>query len=300
MDGDGSAGQVPGSGSARGDMPMEVGRAVLAVSGLGYPLTQLALRRLGRTGAAVVEGVAVGLLVRDAGLIAAGAPRRLRRGPAGLLWAEALAAAVAAAAGLALVRSAEARVEAVKGRPATRLEAVRRASIGVLFGLHTLRFRIYLRPDHGLRPIESRSQRSERIVMADPETRYIPSGWFMRRVVNPVVVRLGGVLVLVVPGRRSGELRPVPLGAPFEIDGTLYLVAGRGETHWVRNLRAAGGGEIRLRGSGRPFRSVELDAPERDRVLDLYRTRLGRRVAALFRALPDPSDHPVFRVDWTD
>ncbi len=127
-----------------------VGRTVLVVSGLGFPLTQLAIRRFGQRGALLVEGVAAGLVVRVV-LIAMGAPGRLRRGPAILLWLEALAAASAALAGVRLLLDDAARAEAVAARP-TAFEAVRRGTIGTLFGLHTWRFRIYLQPDRGRRP----------------------------------------------------------------------------------------------------------------------------------------------------
>jgi hypothetical protein len=35
------------------------------------------------------------------------------------------------------------------------LEVTRRAAVGTLFGLHTLRFWIYLQPDHGLKEAHS-------------------------------------------------------------------------------------------------------------------------------------------------
>ena len=131
-------------------MTPEAGRVVFGLSGLGFPMTQLAVRRLGRPGAAVVEAVSVGLLARDAAMIAGGAPGRLRRGPAALLWLEAGAAAASSVLCLRLVADAGARREAVAARP-TGLEVLRRFALGALFGLHTLRFRIYLRPDRGLR-----------------------------------------------------------------------------------------------------------------------------------------------------
>ena len=131
-------------------MPPRMGRLVLAVSGMGFPLTQLAIRRLGRRGAVIVEATCGGLLVRDAAMIAGGAPRRLRRGPAVLLWLEGAAAAAAVVMGLGPLVDARARERALESRP-DRLEAVRRLAIGTLFGLHTLRFRIFLQPDHGLR-----------------------------------------------------------------------------------------------------------------------------------------------------
>ena len=135
-------------------MSPRLGQLVLGLSSAGFPLTQLAIRRLGRPGAIITEGVCVGLAVRDAALIATGAPRRLRRGPAFLLWLELVAAIMAVVTGVRLVSDPEASARADAKKP-DRAEAARRAMVGLLFGLHTMRFRIYLRPDHGLRPSET-------------------------------------------------------------------------------------------------------------------------------------------------
>jgi deazaflavin-dependent oxidoreductase (nitroreductase family) len=134
----------------------------------------------------------------------------------------------------------------------------------------------------------------------DDKPRYVPSGFVMSRLVNPIVSRLGGTLVLVVEGRTSGRTRAVPLGRPFDVDGVRYLVAGGGETHWVRNLRARGRGLIRVQGVSAPFVAVEMVGAERERIVAEYRRRQGRTVEGFFRALPDPADHPVFRVDPVD
>jgi glyoxylase-like metal-dependent hydrolase (beta-lactamase superfamily II) len=142
------AGRGPRGG--RSVVNRRIGRVVLGLSSLGLPLTQLAMRRLGPRGAMVVEAVCGGLLVRDAAMLAAGAPRRLRRGPAALLWLETLAGATAVLAGIRPVLDAGAR-ERAQGSHPDRPEALRRAAVGVLFGLHTVRYRIYLQPDHGLR-----------------------------------------------------------------------------------------------------------------------------------------------------
>lgn len=130
---------------------------------------------------------------------------------------------------------------------------------------------------------------------ADAPCRYVPSGFVMRRIVNPITVLLGGP-TLVVRGRRTGRLLATPV-PPFSLDGTRYLVGGRGETHWARNLRAAGQGELRERRRREPFRAVELTGADRDRVVAAYRERLGRRGEGLFAALPDPAQHPVFRIE---
>jgi deazaflavin-dependent oxidoreductase (nitroreductase family) len=126
---------------------------------------------------------------------------------------------------------------------------------------------------------------------------YVPSRFFMRHVVNPITLRLGGP-TLTVRGRRTG--RPVRTPVPaLDFEGARYLVSGGGETHWVRNLRAAGGGELRRGRERQPFRALEVHGDEHDRVVAAYREHMGWRAREFFTALPDPADHPVFRVAST-
>jgi deazaflavin-dependent oxidoreductase (nitroreductase family) len=127
--------------------------------------------------------------------------------------------------------------------------------------------------------------------------RYVRPGFAMSRLVNPIMVRLGLTPVLVVRGRRTGALLEVPMGAPLEVDGGRYLVSGRGETHWARNLRAAGEATLRIRGRTERFRAVELKGEERVRIVEAYRAKLGRSVDRYFAEIPSPADHPVFRID---
>jgi hypothetical protein len=128
--------------------PSALGLAILVLSGFGFPLTQAVTAAFGRRGAVASEAVAAGLLVRDVALLSLGAPRRLRRWPALLLWLETAAAAAATVAGLGTV----ARPGEARSRDPGVLEVVRRGAVGVLFGLHTYRFWIYLQPDRGLQP----------------------------------------------------------------------------------------------------------------------------------------------------
>lgn len=125
--------------------------------------------------------------------------------------------------------------------------------------------------------------------------RYVPGGFLMNRVVNPITARLGGP-TLIVRGRKSGRLISVPV-PPFEYGGVRYFVGGRGETNWARNLRAAGKAEFRQGRTHGSFRPTELHGAEHDRVLSAYRISLGRRVAHFFEVLPNLADHPVFRMD---
>ena len=81
-------------------MPRAVGLPLLVLSGLGFPLSQLAIGKLGRHGALLVEGITTALLIKDTYLVANGAPARLEPVPRALLYAELGVAACASALGL--------------------------------------------------------------------------------------------------------------------------------------------------------------------------------------------------------
>ncbi len=121
------------------------GVVVLGLSACGYPLIQLVVRRWGVRGAAVAEAVCAGLAARDAAMVAAGVPGRLRPVPAGLLHLELAAAITASLAGLGVLAGGRSPGQG----SAARADAVRRGATAMLFALHTARFGIYLRPDQG-------------------------------------------------------------------------------------------------------------------------------------------------------
>ena len=90
------------------------------------------------------------------------------------------------------------------------------------------------------------------------------------------------------------------------MDGERYLIAPRGTTQWVRNLRAAGDGELRLGRRAEPFRAVELSDPDKPALLRAYLRRWKAEVGVFFGGVgADASDddllriapdHPVFRI----
>jgi hypothetical protein len=123
---------------------------------------------------------------------------------------------------------------------------------------------------------------------------YRETNFFMRKILNPLAMKfgIGGAKTLTVPSRDSDEVQRIPI-SPFEFDGARYLVSQRGESEWVRNLRAAGGGEL----AGESIRATEVPAAERPPILDAYRKEGGKPVESHFEALPDPADHPVFLIE---
>ena len=85
-----------------------------------------------------------------------------------------------------------------------------------------------------------------------------------------------------------------------------FLVAPRGQTQWVRNLRVAGSGELRVGRHLEAFEATELDDAEKVTVLREYLRRWKMEVGVFFDGVSaDSSDeelaaiapeHPVFRI----
>jgi len=88
----------------------------------------------------------------------------------------------------------------------------------------------------------------------------------------------------------------------LEHDGHRYLVAAYGDTEWSRNLRAAGIGRLGGRGPVEEFTTTEVPAEQRPPLISAYLQQFGTlpTVASTFRALPDPADHPTFRITCAD
>ncbi len=143
---------------------------------------------------------------------------------------------------------------------------------------------------------------------------YKQPDWFTRHIANPLVmaltrsgVTIRGSRVLEVRGRKTGQARRVPVN-PLELDGVTYLVAPRGETEWVRNVRAAGGRLTLIRGRrGQAMTAVELPDDQKPELLRQYLVRWKFETGMFFDGVgPDSTEaelaaiagrHPVFRLE---
>lgn len=125
-----------------------------------------------------------------------------------------------------------------------------------------------------------------------PESdRYVRPGWFTRHLFNRAVrwltrrgLSVAGSRELRVVGRRSGLVRATVVNL-LDVGGATYLVAPRGVTEWVRNLRAAGTGELRVGRRIQPFSATELADGEKGPVLQAYLDRWGWEVGQFFEGL---------------
>jgi len=124
-----------------------------------------------------------------------------------------------------------------------------------------------------------------------------PNRW--QRWMNQVAGKLGLATVITVSGRVSGEPRSATV-IPIVMNNQEYLVAPRGETDWVRNLRVAGQATLRKRSKTRAISTVELDGEERRAVIEAYKQKLGWMVAHEFGPETDPTRHPTFRITAID
>lgn len=131
---------------------------------------------------------------------------------------------------------------------------------------------------------------------------YKRPGWLMSRLVNGIIslaarrgISLGGAHMLSVRGRQSGRQRTTPVN-PLTFNGQRYLVAPRGETHWVRNIRAAGEGELRLGRKREAIRASEVPDGEKGPILKAYLDRWAGVTASHFGVSKKPTDEEIARV----
>ena len=137
--------------------------------------------------------------------------------------------------------------------------------------------------------------------------------WFTMHVFNKAVAgltRLGvsvlGSRVLEHRGRSSGEIHHTPVNL-LTLDGTQYLVAPRGETQWVRNVRHSGGHMVLILGRRRQIcQATEIPPADAVPILRAYLRRWKFETGQFFDGVtPDATDeewaaaapkHPVFEI----
>lgn len=148
--------------------------------------------------------------------------------------------------------------------------------------------------------------------MNDQTPHVQKAGWFTVNVLNRSVawltrrgISVWGSRVLEVRGRKSGEWRRTPVNV-LTVDGARFLVAPRGHVQWTHNMRAAGGGRLRLGRTTEDFTATEVPDDDKAPILRAYLKRWKAEVGVFFGGVgPDSTDqelraiaadHPVFRL----
>ena len=145
---------------------------------------------------------------------------------------------------------------------------------------------------------------------------YVEPGWFTKHVFNRIVqaltrsgISVWGSRTLWLRGRTSGEWRSNPVNL-LSYNHGYFLVAPRGETQWVRNLRVAGSGELRVGHRVQTFQATELGNAEKTEVLRAYLNRWKLEVGIFFDGVSATSpnteleriapNHPAFLLTFRD
>jgi deazaflavin-dependent oxidoreductase (nitroreductase family) len=148
-----------------------------------------------------------------------------------------------------------------------------------------------------------------------PNDHYRPPGWFTKHIFNGLIsgltktgISVWGSRTLNVRGRTSGEWRSNPVNV-LTFEGQHYLVAARGQTQWVRNLRVGLAGELKLGRRVQPFTASELPDDEKIAVIRSYLKRWKMEVGVFFDGVTASSsdeevariapNHPVFKITYS-
>lgn len=165
-------------------------------------------------------------------------------------------------------------------------------------------------------PIQATTQTTTQYTtdgVTDGSARYLRPDVASRRILNPLLaslVRLGvgvrGGRILHVRGRTTGEWRTVPVN-PLPLGGERYLVAPRGRTEWVRNLRVAGSGRLQLGRRFEEFTATEVDDADKAPIIRAYLEVWAMETKRFFGDLDATSSDteilavapgfPVFRIE---
>jgi hypothetical protein len=120
---------------------------------------------------------------------------------------------------------------------------------------------------------------------------YLKPPWFTAKIFNRIAMAtgIGNSETLTVTKRVSKQPQEIPVVVP-DVDGVKYLVSTRGESEWVRNVRADPNVTV---GTTR-YVATEVPVEQRAPIIATYRPLAGKVVEGYWRQLPDDADHPVF------
>ena len=120
---------------------------------------------------------------------------------------------------------------------------------------------------------------------------YLKPPWFTRVIFNKVAMStgMGGSETLTVTRRISKQPQQIPVVVP-EVDGVKYLVSTRGETEWVKNVRAIPDVMV----GKQKYVATEIPVEQRAPIIAAYRPLAGKVVEGYWKQLPSDADHPPF------
>jgi deazaflavin-dependent oxidoreductase (nitroreductase family) len=107
--------------------------------------------------------------------------------------------------------------------------------------------------------------------------------------------RLWDVHTLEVARRNAVDPQRVPV-IPLEHEGSLFVVSTRGDSDWVKNVRAAGTVRLGQKGHFETYLASEVPTEGCAEILKAYRQKAGREVNGYRKKLPGAPIHPAFKL----
>jgi deazaflavin-dependent oxidoreductase (nitroreductase family) len=130
---------------------------------------------------------------------------------------------------------------------------------------------------------------------------YLKPPWFTVKIFNRIAMATGlsDSETLTVTKRGSKELQKIPV-ITVDVGTAKYLVSTRGESQWVKNVRANPKVTIGNKSGITDYVAEEVPEQDRQAILTAYREKCGKMVDGYFQSLPSEADHPVFALSRTD
>ncbi len=129
---------------------------------------------------------------------------------------------------------------------------------------------------------------------------YLKPPWFTRKIFNRLAMAtgIGNSETLIVTTRSTKQPQHLPV-VTVDVGGSKYVVSTRGESQWVKNVRANPEVTVTDKSGATKYLAREIPASQRPPILAAYRDKAGKVVEGYFSKLPDPADHPVFELSAT-
>ena len=129
---------------------------------------------------------------------------------------------------------------------------------------------------------------------------YLKPPWLTVKIFNRIAMATGvsDSETLTVTKRGSKEPQKVPV-ITVDVGNAKYLVSTRGESQWVKNVRANPNVTISTKSGTTDYLAEEVPEHDRQAILTAYREKAGKMVDGYFRRLPLEADHPVFALTNT-
>ncbi|ORA61316.1 nitroreductase family deazaflavin-dependent oxidoreductase [Mycobacteroides franklinii] len=122
---------------------------------------------------------------------------------------------------------------------------------------------------------------------------YLKPPWFVKNIFNKVAMVANIGETLTITKRVSGEPQQIPV-ATVDVDGIKYVVSTRGESQWVKNIRANPQVTLTVKGASTVYTATEVPVADRAPIIAAYKPKAGKVVDGYFAQLPDDADHPTF------